>query len=157
MAFQDNGGKKQIVEVAYAVRDNEYGFTLGGYDPTKVLVIDPILAATFIGGSVQSGISALALDSMGNVYVAGVTQSPDFPGIGPGSADGTFESIEGFVVKLNSDLSSILAATFLGGNFIERATALAINGEGNVYVAGDTFSADFPGVDSGSADRRAKR
>ena len=61
--------------------------------------------------------SALALDSTGNVYVAGSTGSADFPGVGPGSADSTFAGgSEGFVAKLNSDLSAILAATFLGGS-----------------------------------------
>ena len=64
----------------------------------------------------EYALHALALDSTGNVYVAGITGSSDFPGVGPGSADSTFAGIsEGFVAKLNSDLSSILAATFLGG------------------------------------------
>ena len=44
---------------------------------------------------------ALALDSIGNVYVAGGTDSSDFPGVGPGSADSTFAGCEGFVAKLN--------------------------------------------------------
>ena len=66
--------------------------------------------------------AALALDSTGNVYVAGITDSSDFPGVGPGSADSTFAGVrEGFVAKLNSDLSSILAATFLGGRWLVMA------------------------------------
>ena len=95
----------------------------------------------------------LALDSTGNVYVAGDTDSSDFPGVGPGSADSTFEDLsEGFVAKLNSDLSSILAATFLGGSGSDRVAALALDSTGNVYVAGGTGSSDFPGVGPGSAD-----
>ena len=51
--------------------------------------------------------SALALDSTGNVYVAGITDSADFPGVGPGSADSTFgDGDEGFVAKLDANLSS---------------------------------------------------
>ena len=51
--------------------------------------------------------------------------SADFPGIGPGSADRTFAGeVEGFVAKLNSDLSSILAATFLGGSGYDRKLLL---------------------------------
>ena len=51
--------------------------------------------------------------------MAGVTASSDFPGVGPGSADQHLcMGSEGFVAKLNSDLSSILAATFLGGGYI---------------------------------------
>ena len=94
VAFQEEAGKKEFVEVAYVVRGNEYGFKVEDYDRTRELVIDPILAATFLGGSDCSDVvSALALDSTGNVYVAGVTDSSDFPGVGPGSADSTFAGL----------------------------------------------------------------
>ena len=50
------------------------------------------------------------------------------------------------MAKLNSDLSSILAATFLGGSDSDdAASALALDSTGNVYVAGFTSSSDFPG------------
>ena len=63
--------------------------------------------------------------------MAGSTGSADFPGIGPGSADSTFAGDgEGFVAKLNSDLSSILAATFLGGSDFDGAFALALDSTG---------------------------
>jgi hypothetical protein len=165
VAFQE-GGEKEFVEAAYVVRGNEYGFNVKDYDRTKELVIDPILAATFVGGSGTDFISALALDSAGNVYVAGETNSIDFPGIGPGSADGTLSPVlpdgavsDGFVAKLNSDLSSILAATFLGGSSLSQPAipldqifALVLDNTGSVYVAGLTNSSDFPGIGPGSAD-----
>ena len=165
VAFQE-GGEKEFVEAAYVVRGNGYGFNVKDYDRTKELVIDPILAATFVGGSGTDFISALALDSAGNVYVAGETDSIDFPGIGPGSADGTLSPVlpdgavsDGFVAKLNSDLSSILAATFLGGSSLSQPAipldhifALVLDNTGSVYVAGETNSIDFPGIGPGSAD-----
>ncbi len=139
VAFQESEGKKEFVEAAYVVRGNEYGFEVEDYDRTRELVIDPILGATFLGGSGHDSVSALAFDSTGNVYVAGFTGASDFPGIGPGSADSTFSGeVEGFVAKLNSDLSSILAATFLGLSGRE-AFALVLDGTGNVYVAGSPF------------------
>jgi hypothetical protein len=96
---------------------------------------------------------AITLDSGGNVYVAGVTTSSDFPGVGAGSADSVFAGgSEAFVAELNPGLGSILAATFLGGSDDEAAFAITLDGIGNVYVAGGTFSSDFPGVSSGSAD-----
>ena len=152
VAFQEDGRNKEFVEVAYAVRGSEYGFKVGDYERTRELVIDPILAATFVGGSDADFLNALALDSSGNVYVAGATGSADFPGVGPESADNTFAVNEGFVAKVNSDLSFILAATFLGGSDGEFATALAVDSLGNVYVAGHTSSSDFPGVGPESAD-----
>jgi hypothetical protein len=153
VAFQEDEGKKEFVETAYVLRGDEYGFNVGDYDRTRELVIDPILAATFLGGSNSESVDAIALDSTGNVYVTGQTDSSNFPGIVPGSADSTLGGHEGFVAKLNVDLSSILAATFLGGNDSDEARAIALDSTGNVYVAGDTTSADFPGVGPGSADR----
>ncbi|MGH7335382.1 MAG: SBBP repeat-containing protein, partial [Candidatus Rokuibacteriota bacterium] len=152
VAYQEVGGTRQAVDVAYAVEGDEYGFRLGAYDRSQALVIDPILS-TFLGRIGGDAIAALALDGTGNVYVAGVTSSPDFPGVDSGSADSSFAgNHEGFVAKLDGTLSTILAATFLGGSNTDSAQALALDGTGNVYVAGVTLSADFPGVDGGSAD-----
>ncbi len=76
-----------------------------------------LLGATFLGGSSADSANALALDSIGNVYVAGFTFSADFPGIGAGSADSAFSGDgEAFVAKLDANLSRLLAATFLGGS-----------------------------------------
>jgi beta-propeller repeat-containing protein len=152
VAYQKNGGKRESVEVAYVVKRDEYGFKLGEYDRTKELVIDPILAATFLGGTGFDEIFAITLDGAGNVFVAGDTESSDFPGVGAGSADSTFAgSTEAFIAKLNSNLSTIIAATFLGGSGGEDAEAITLDGAGNVFVAGETDSSDFPGVGPGSA------
>ncbi|HWP92991.1 MAG TPA: SBBP repeat-containing protein [Thermodesulfobacteriota bacterium] len=146
-----NSKKKEFVEVAYVVNGDEYGFSLGKYDRGKVLVIDPILAATFLGGEAGDFGNAIALDGEGNVYIAGSTAG-EFSGVDEGSADSIVESTEGFVAKLDSDLSTILAATFLGGSSFDSASAMVLDDEGNVYVAGDTFSSDFPGINEESAD-----
>jgi hypothetical protein len=80
----------------------------------------------------------MTLNSIGDVYVAGRAYSPDLPGVGPGSADSTFAADpgeyypEGFVAKLNSDLSAFLAASFLGGSKRDIAVALALDSTGNV-------------------------
>ena len=159
IAFQEDGRNKEFVEVAYAVRGSEYGFKVGDYERTRELVIDPILAATLLGGSHSDSIRAMVLDGAGNVYVAGEINafdfpggSSDFPGVGPESADSTLVFDEGFVAKLNSDLSTILAATFLGGSSQDSVAALAIDSTGHFYAAGPTGSSDFPGVGLGSAD-----
>ena len=80
------------------------------------LVIDPLLASTFLGGSALDRGRAIALDSSGNVYLAGQTRSTDFP-----TTTGVYDiahngNMDIFVAKLDSVLENLLAATFLGGS-----------------------------------------
>jgi len=51
IAYQENGEGKKFVEASYVIKGNEYGFRVGDYDEEKALVIDPLLASTFLGGS----------------------------------------------------------------------------------------------------------
>jgi hypothetical protein len=79
------------------------------------------------------------------MYVAGYTQSTDFP-VTSNAYDNTYNggSFDAFVSKLNSSLTTLLASTFLGGSEDDYALSIAIDTFGNVYVAGETYSADFP-------------
>lgn len=150
VAYQESkDGSIEEVEVAYAVCDQEiYGFTVGAYDPTRALVIDPLLASTFIGHSENDlAVFALDLDSNDNVFVAGRTVSSSYPTT-VGAYDQTYNGggSDVFVSKLNSDLSSLLASTFIGGNLGDGAEALAIDAGDNIYVAGWTYNGatDYP-------------
>ncbi|MEP6767950.1 MAG: hypothetical protein ABJC61_04735, partial [Acidobacteriota bacterium] len=51
VAYQERGGVRREIQVAYDVRGRSYGFRLGGYDPALPVVIDPLLQATYLGGS----------------------------------------------------------------------------------------------------------
>jgi hypothetical protein len=106
-----------------------------------------LLAATFLGGGGSLGrdvATALALDAQGNVLVAGWTDSANFPAT-PGAYDTTLgDERDAFVAKLSSNLTTLLAATFLGGRGFDEATALALDAQGNVLLAGWTGSAYFP-------------
>jgi hypothetical protein len=135
---------KQFVDVAYVVEGNEYRFKVGDYDRTKELVIDPLLASTYLGGSFDDYANAMAIDSDGNIYVTGATLSSDFPSKS-NAYDHTYNaSFDVFVSKFNGDLTTLIASTFLGGISSESANAIAINSSGKVYVAGKTLSTDFP-------------
>jgi len=121
-----------------------------------------LLASTFIGGKGFGGGfiggngdelgHGIALDRDGNVYIAGYTESPDYP-VTPGSFD---ESYNGgrdiYITKLDANLTTVLASTFLGGTGDEGyqwpRIDIAINEKGDVYVAGITHSVDFPVSDS---------
>jgi hypothetical protein len=102
----------------------------------------PIFTA-ILGGSYQSYISAVASDSQGNTFVAGMTSARVFPvtaGAYQASFSGTYDA---FVAKLGSD-GKIIWCTYLGGTYENRATGIALDSAGNVWVAGATNSADFP-------------
>lgn len=110
------------------------------------------LASTFIGGKWGERIAALAIDSAGNVYVAGTTSSDDFPTTAEAydmSYNGGREILGGdvFVAKFDPDLSTLLASTLIGGSDSDSASSLAIDSAGNVYVAGTTSSRDYPATD----------
>ncbi len=111
-----------------------------------------LAASTFLGGSAGEDVGAFTLDGQGNVYVAGKTGADSFPTT-PGAYDLTYNgSDDAFVAKLSNDLTTLIAASFLGGSSWDEATVLALDGQGNVYVAGQTGSANFP-TTPGAYDR----
>jgi hypothetical protein len=79
VAYQICGSRLDYVDVSYRVKGNTYGFALGSYDRSRPLIIDPLLAATFLGGAEYDSIYALAVSPSGTVYVAGQTTSAAFP------------------------------------------------------------------------------
>lgn len=142
-AYQEIAGKRVDVPVSYTVDKLNYGFLLGQYDPQYPVVIDPLLASTFIGGDGQEVIADIALDASGDSVIAGWTQSSDFPttlGAYDGSYSGTRDA---FVARISANGASLLAATYFGGSGLDSATSVAVSGS-SIYVAGWTESADFP-------------
>ena len=147
IAWQEKDGKKLPVEVSYKlIGKNRYSFVVAKVDPSLPFVIDPILQSTYLGGSNDDSAEAIAINpTTGEVYVAGATYSTDFPNITGGARGSSGGSGDTFVVRLNPDLTRILQSTYLGGSYEDRATALAVNPTtGDVYVAGNTLSPDFP-------------
>jgi len=120
-----------------------YGFTVGAYDRSQTLVIDPLLASTYLGGGGSDSASSLAIDSSGNIYVAGVTNSENFPTT-VGAYDTTYNASDVFISKLSADLTTLLASTYLGAGASDSAFSLAIDPSGDVYVTGFTYSSNFP-------------
>lgn len=120
---------------------------------------DGLRFSTYLGGSEFDEIHDLAVDGAGSVYVAGTTNSNDFPTT-PGAFDtrndefcfrGVTRCREAFVARLSADGRQLLYATYLGGSDNDYGNALALDGAGNAYVAGFTESADFP-VTAGAYD-----
>ncbi len=162
IAWQEKDGKKLPVEVSYKlIGKNRYSFEVAKADPNLPIVIDPILQSTYLGGSNDDSAEAIAINpATGEVYVAGATYSTEFPNTTGGARGISGGGGDAFVARLNSDLTRILQSTYLGGSYEDRAIALAINPKtGDVYVAGNTLSPDFPkttgwaqGSNNGSLD-----
>jgi pimeloyl-ACP methyl ester carboxylesterase len=128
-----------------ANRDRQVGFEVSAYDASKPLVIDPVLVySTYLGGNRADECSAIAVDAAGNAYVTGRTQSTDFPGANSPSR-GLQDT---FVTKINADGSALVYSTYLGGSKDEYGLDIAIDGAGNAFVTGRTWSSDFPAVNA---------
>jgi Cep192 domain 4/Beta-propeller repeat len=108
-----------------------------------------LIFATYLGGSGKSGqgdvTDGVAVDASGNVYVAGVTVSTDFPITSGGLQiinKNTFSS--GYLTKLDPTGSTLLYSTYLGGSVGDASYAVALDSNANAYVTGFTSSSDFP-------------
>ncbi len=102
-----------------------------------------ILYSTYIGGSGDDVGYGIAVDSAGNAYITGDTSSTNFP------VEKAFQKALGgmfdaFALKLSSDGSKLLYSTYIGGTQGDRGDAIAVDGSGNAYVTGYTYSTDFP-------------
>lgn len=111
----------------------------------------PLTYATRLGGGNDDRGLAVAVDAQSNAYVTGDTLSPGFPTVRPlqansgGGAAGVAGSFpDAFVAKYNPNGSALIYSTFLGGSDVDQGTAIAVDGQGAVYVAGNTNSPNFP-------------
>ncbi|HEY6985868.1 MAG TPA: SBBP repeat-containing protein, partial [Rhodanobacteraceae bacterium] len=106
--------------------------------------------STYLGGHYVDTANAIAVDSVGNAYVAGFTCSYDFPtrnAFQPflrGGPPGCFSGQDAFVSKLNSDATALVYSTFFGGSDKEEATAIALDSLTRAAIAGYTVSNDLP-------------
>ncbi|BCB77874.1 hypothetical protein Pflav_042840 [Phytohabitans flavus] len=122
-----------------------------------------LVYSTFLGGSNFDQGRDLAVDAAGNAYVAGQTRSSTFPTTS-NAYDRTFnvdtcprcgiDQYDAFVAKVNPTGSGLVYSTFLGGFDIDDILAIALDGSGQAYVAGQTASSNFP-TTSGAFDTTA--
>ncbi len=103
------------------------------------------LYSTFLGGSGRDEAHGIAVDSLGGAYVTGQTTSADFPVRGGAQAH-LAGGADAFVSAFYP-AGPLAASTYLGGSGSDVAAGVALDGAGNVYLAGTTSSSDFPAVD----------
>ncbi len=102
-----------------------------------------LIFSTYLGGNDRDDGRGIGVDSMGYVYVAGITTSTNFPTMNPVQSFNRGYS-DVFVVKLDGDGSDLIYGTYLGGSDNDEPWALAIDLGGHAYVTGYTYSWDFP-------------
>ena len=101
-----------------------------------------LAASTYLGGSSVDAAGGVAVDDLGRAVVAGRTLSTDFPTVDPVQAV-KGGALDAFVTRLDGLGTGLATSTYLGGNGEDEALGAAVDGDGNVYVAGRT-GADFP-------------
>jgi uncharacterized protein (TIGR03437 family) len=102
-----------------------------------------LLYSTYLGGSGLDDAAAIALDSAGEAFVIGDTQSSNFPLLNPlqSSRMGTQDS---FVSKINGTGSGLVYSTYFGGNNVDYGRAIKVDSTGRAFIAGFTSSSDLP-------------
>jgi hypothetical protein len=144
-SFQPIDGRRVSVPSRYALAGSSYGFTLGRFDRSHPLVIDPGLEySTFLGGDRYDTGQAVAVDRTGDAYVIGEAWNENFPTI-PGAFDTSYNGVfDTFVAKLSADGSHLVYSTYLGGTSYDEPHAVAVDGDGAAYLTGYTCSRNFP-------------
>lgn len=147
----------------YPVTPGAYASSLSGGSDIVVSKLSPdgmtLLNSTFIGGGNDDGSNGdfsllpnygdqhrgeVNFDGAGNILVASVTESNDFPTTS-GAYDATIGgSQDAIVFSMTPDLGTLNWSTFLGGSNSEAGCALKVDFSGNVVVVGATKSTDFP-------------
>jgi hypothetical protein len=116
--------------------------TSGGLSDTVVSQLDAVgsslVFSTYLGGSGYDPSRSIALGPGGDLYLAGWTNSPDFPTVNPyqPALGGAFDV---FVTRMAAGGGSLVFSTYLGGSAFDAASAVAADGAGNALVAGVTF------------------
>jgi len=122
-----------------------YGFSLDReIGPGELAVIDPVLEyCTYLDGSNEDGIEAVAIDNSGCAYVTGGTESTDFP------TQSAYQSSysagrDAFVAKFSDDGSSLVYCTYMGGPNFDLGTGIVVDSLGRAAVAGYSENTGFP-------------
>jgi len=107
-----------------------------------------LVYSTYLGGSNIDLSTGIAVDSNGDAYVTGLTDSMDFPTM-PAHDTALAGGFDAFVTELNPNGSGLIYSLYVGGSGDDVASGIAVDAKGLAYVAGQTFSVDFPVTASG--------
>lgn len=151
VVYQQIDGQRQPVEGSYVIAtDDSVQFSLGSYDRSHALVIDPILVNSYHGGEDFDTGRGIAVDGAGNAWITGRTLSDELSFPLTNAADPTFNgSLDVFVAKYNS-IGGLVVSTYLGGASDDEGEGIAVDSAGNAWVTGltDSDELSFPLVNA---------
>jgi hypothetical protein len=152
-------GETQSPDFPLSVANPPFQNTNKGFTNAFVTQINPnagppagLVNSTYLGGTMDpvtglggddSATGAIAVDAAGNFYVAGNTDSLDFP-FTPGAFQTTLKGATNAFVTKFSPTGTLVYSTYLGGNGSDVAWFIALDTIGNAYVTGETSSSNFP-------------
>jgi photosystem II stability/assembly factor-like uncharacterized protein len=154
--FAVNNGLTSFAVQALAI-DSAATLYAGTYRALDVFVTkmnasgSALVYSTYLGGDNSDGSRGIVADSAGNAYVTGYTLSRNFPVANALKSSLNEDHTDLFIAKLNPAGAGLVYSTYLGGSNDDVAYGVALDAAGNVSVAGQTFSADFPTTDPARA------
>jgi hypothetical protein len=144
--YQELADKRVHVDASFRVSGRHVSFRLAKYRRDLPLIIDPVLTySTYVGGSGDDFLTALAVDSTGSLYIGGDTLSANFP-VTSGASDTAFAARDLFVAKLNSAGTALVYSTFIGGPDLDGMADMDVTPDGRVVVLGEGTLAPTPGA-----------
>jgi hypothetical protein len=144
--YQEVDGQRRDLGAAYVVeRGGEVAVRVEGRDPSRALVIDPVVVwSTYLSGTLNDWVADVASDSSGDLLAVGRVTSIDFPRTPGVYAPNLLGASDCFVSRLSASGKSLIASTYFGGTGSDDCRAVFSLGASGVVVAGNTDSVDFP-------------
>jgi hypothetical protein len=150
-AFQTADGRATRVDSHFTLDEaGRLAFDVPDYNRQLALTIDPVVSYTkIIGVNNATTVSALQIDSAGDVFITGETSATNYPVAGSGVGSiGNSGIQQVYVTKLDPTGTQILYSTYLPAPGFNSASAIALDPYGNAYVAGIAGSSGFPTTSS---------
>jgi hypothetical protein len=154
VVYQDSERGREVVASRYVLDGDRVRFALGAFDASRPLVIDPQLAyGTFLGGNGNEVPRKIVRDALGNSFICGMTTSTDFPV--PGAVQATNHGrYDAFVTKIEPSGNAIVFSTYMGGLEDDDFWSVALDSTGDLCLAGDSWSSDFPTLNALQANTK---
>lgn len=161
-AYQYINGQRKEVPCRYKLKDKVVSYSFPkGYDKNAALIIDPqIVFVSFSGSTADNWGFTATYDAQGAFYAGGIVGGVGYPnptsigntyqGGTTADSNGTFILTDMGISKFNPAGSAMIYSTYLGGSSQDQPHSMVVDNNGNLYIAGRTYSPDFPIQGGGS-------